>query len=133
MTGSFFAAMIDGISPDTTMMTTAPAISTSGCHQAICNSPEMPSVAPKMRLTGYCSMSARITPSMPEKIPKSMVSTLKMLDISLFLAPSERSMPISLVLSCTEMYMIMEMSNMVTSTATSATASIDPFVSLVRI
>jgi len=60
-----------------------------------------------MILIGKFKMNATMTPKIPDASPMSNVSALKILEISFLRAPKLRMMPISLVLSTTETYVMM--------------------------
>ena len=99
-TGSFFAALLDGIMPAkrvsiTLIMTNMTATGTG--RTAL--SPLIPVKWCKIALIGIHKIQVIITPRVPDVNPIITVSALNILETFCFEAPIARRMPISLVLS----------------------------------
>ena len=106
-TGSFFAALRDGINPDITVkpILIKTSINAATGFRIALKSP-IPVRACKMILIGMHKRYVTITPKRPEAKPIIKVSALNILETSLFDAPIARSIPISFVLSCTDISVI---------------------------
>ena len=106
-TGSFFAALLDGISPEKRVKNTLIATSISAAPMGKdAFRFAIPVSAWSTRLIGMQVRYVKRIPMRPDARPMMMVSALNMLDTSLFDAPIARRIPISFVLSCTEMSVI---------------------------
>ena len=107
VTGSFFAALREGIIPDTSVRHTlmiiriiAASIGKIALRFAI------PVSKFNMRFIGMHKRYVITMPSNPEANPTITVSALNRPDTSRFEAPIARKIPISLVRSCTEIRVI---------------------------
>ena len=106
-TGSFFAALLEGINPESnvkpilikTRMTAPP-------NGNIARKVESPVSACKIKLMGIHKRYVTSTPKSPDANPMISVSALNILDTSRFDAPIARKIPISFVRSCTDMSVI---------------------------
>lgn len=101
-TGSFLAATLAGISPainvSSMLIRTSAAAPTGGSA----DTPEISEKCSIIRFMGILSSMVTRIPIMPATNPTISVSALKTREISRFEAPIERSIPISLVRSSTE-------------------------------
>ena len=105
-TGSFLLAIFAGISP--AMTVSSILITTSIIPPAAGNTAmlEIPTILCIIRLIGIHSSRVTPIPSTPAVSPTIKVSALNTLEISFLEAPMLLSMPISFVLSNTDMYVI---------------------------
>ena len=107
ITGSFLAAIPEGIRPAIKVRATLMATSiTPPSH----GSTATPVMLAKCAIIGFTTATLRsivtAMPSTPDNSPISTVSALNTREISRLLAPIERRTPISLVLSSTDIYVI---------------------------
>ena len=102
-TGSFLLAYLDGISPDIIVNPTDMIIKV--IPPAIGNEATffMPDKFSMMMFIGMFSKMVMIIPNVPDINPIMNVSALNTLETSFFLAPIALKIPISLVLSRTDM------------------------------
>ena len=106
ITGSFLAASLDGIRPPINVSMTLMMTSITPPFQG---SADTPATLMKLSITlliGILISTVTPIPMSPEKRPMINVSALNTLEISFFEAPMLRRIPISLVLSRTEIYVI---------------------------
>ena len=102
-TGSFFAALREGINPPITVIMILIKINTPADSSG--NTAPKSSILDTVWMTlliGISSNHVMPIPMIPEKIPMMNVSALNNCEIFLFDAPSARRIPISFVLSITE-------------------------------
>lgn len=99
VTGSFFAAILDGTSPASIVSPTLIATRITPASHGRAASPATPDRCSISRFMGMMSRIVMITPIRPEDRPIINVSALNTLEISDFDAPMLRSIPISFVLS----------------------------------
>ena len=106
VTGSFFAAILEGINPEINVnvkLIIITAIASNGSSFAI---EVRPIKCFKIILIGIDKSNVTHTPKIPEDRPIINVSALNTREISFFLAPTARKIPISFVLSITDTYVI---------------------------
>ena len=106
-TGSFFAALLEGMIP--AISVSSILISTSMAATYIGSLAlrfSIPVTECSIALIGIHRMYVTITPSIPDVNPMITVSALNMLETFLFEAPIARRIPISFVLSCTDIRVI---------------------------
>lgn len=106
ITGSFLAASLDGISPPINVSMTLIMTNITPPFQG---SDDTPATLMKLSITLLIGMLISIVtpiPMSPEKRPIINVSALNTLEISFFEAPMLRRIPISFVLSSTEIYVM---------------------------
>ena len=105
-TGSFFAAIFDGIKPAMRVKTMLIITSITPPETGNFATPDISDMAFIIILAGMHSNNVTPMPITPAVNPIIIVSALNTLDISDFEAPMLRSMPISFVRSRTEMYVM---------------------------
>lgn len=105
-TGSFFDAIRAGIKPAINVRTTLITINAILLTNGNDARPDTPVKALSMALIGSVNNKAINIPNTPATNPIMVVSALNTFDTSRLLAPTERNTPISLVLSITEVYVI---------------------------
>ena len=105
-TGSFFAAMREGMRPAKTVRTIEMTIRIRAASHGNCATPSTLVVCATIALIGKVARSVIAIPSTPEINPSMAVSAVKMRRISFFEAPIARRIPISFVRSRTEIYVI---------------------------
>ena len=105
-TGSFFAAMREGMRPAKTVRTIEMRIRIRAASHGNCATPSTLVVCATIALIGKVARSVMAIPSTPEINPSMAVSAVKMRRMSFFEAPIARRIPISFVRSRTEMYVI---------------------------
>ena len=99
-TGSFFAALLDGIIPAISVRIILMHTSTTATDKGrYALSPAIPVTCCITLLIGMHQSTVTITPNTPEVKPIITVSALNMLDTLCFDAPIARSIPISFVRS----------------------------------
>ena len=102
MTGSFLDAICEGMSPEMKDKIIEIKIKLIAVTTSSFTNPEMPVKLTKIMFKGILIKEVNKTPIKPAQKPKVIVSALNKVKISLFEAPKLRSIPISLVLSSTE-------------------------------
>jgi len=101
-TGSFLAAIRDGTNPAISVKHILPRINIPAYKSGRLAIPATPASYSTMELIGICKRYAIPTPISPAVNPIKSASALNTLDISFFLAPTERKIPISFVRSITD-------------------------------
>ena len=104
--GSFFAAILDGINPASILRRMLIANIKRHCHQEIYISPLILKIVFRIALMAKEKPTEMMTPMSPEYPPSIADSARKTRDMSFFLAPIERSTPISFLRSRTDVYMM---------------------------
>ena len=105
-TGSFFAAMREGMSPANIVNTIEIPMRISAASHGNCATFSTLVIFETTALIGIVARSVMAIPSTPEINPSMAVSAVKMRRMSFFEAPIARRIPISFVRSRTEMYVI---------------------------
>ena len=106
-TGSFFAALLDGIIPEIKVSSTLITIRIPPTNKGSCALKfGIPVSACNIALIGIHKRYVTSTPSNPEENPIITVSALNILETFFFDAPIALKIPISLVRSCTDIKVI---------------------------